>query len=190
MVPFRARVWVFETGVTHRLAGGELNRRRHECEDALRMLADARLAVRSLADLPPADLPRALAALPPGHGRRVRHVVTETARTRAAADALARGELSAVGELLFEGHRSLRDDYESSCQEADLLVDLAARHGAWGARLTGAGWGGAVIALIPAARAPRVVAEVQDGFRRETGRVPEVWETPASAGVRTERVRR
>jgi galactokinase len=190
MVPFRGRVWVFETGVTHRLAGGELNRRRHECEDALRILADARIELPALAALPAADLPRALAALPPTHGRRVRHVVTETARTRAAADALARGDLSAVGALLLEGHRSLRDDFESSCPEADLLVDLLARHGAWGARLTGAGWGGAVIALIPAARAPRVVAEVQDGFRRELGRVPEVWDTPAGAGVRGERVRR
>ncbi|MFI5236198.1 MAG: galactokinase, partial [Gemmatimonadales bacterium] len=138
-VPFRGTLWVLETGVAHQLSGGELNRRRKECEDALAMLGDQRISAPNLAALPLADLPRILPALPPPHARRVRHVVTETARTRAAADALARGELSRVGELMLEGHASLRDDYESSCPEADLLVELAARHGAWGARLTGAG---------------------------------------------------
>ena len=112
------------------------------------------------------------------------HVITETARPRSAADALRHGDLARVGELLVEGHASLRDDYESSCPEADTLVDLAVRHGAWGARLTGAGWGGAVIALIDPRRAPRVVAEVQERFRMVYGRTPEVWSTPASRGVR------
>lgn len=185
-VPFPGEVWVFETGVHHRLAAGEFNRRRKECEDALAILNEQRIPAPSLAAIPAADLPRVLAALPMPHARRARHVITETARTRSAAAALNEGDLPGVGRLLVEGHLSLRDDYESSCPEADTLVDLAVRHGAWGARLTGAGWGGAVVALIDPRRALRVVAEVQEGFRQAYGRTPEVWSSPASRGVRTE----
>lgn len=188
-VPFPGEVWVFDTGVSHRLVAGEYNRRRQECQEALEILREQGMPAAHLAALSLDQLPRVLASLPPPHLRRVRHVITETARTRDAAAALRERDLAAVGRLLVEGHRSLRDDFESSCVEADLLVDLAVRHGAWGARLTGAGWGGAVIALIDPTRAPRVVAEVQEEFRRAFGRIPDVWSTPASRGARSEPVR-
>lgn len=188
-VPFPGEVWVFDTGVSHRLVAGEYNRRRRECREALEILREQGMSAAHLADFELQDLPRILAALPAPHLRRVRHVVTETARTRAAAAALRSGDLADVGRLLVEGHRSLRDDFESSCGEADALVDLAVRHGAFGARLTGAGWGGAVVALIDPIYAPRVVAEVQEGFRGVYGRIPTVWSTPPSRGVRSEPVR-
>jgi galactokinase len=115
-------------------------------------------------------------------------VVSETARTREAARALARHDLVELGGLLVEGHESLRRDFESSCPEADYLVDAALRHGALGARLTGAGWGGAVVVLHPPDRAARFVAEIQERFRQAFGRVPMAWATEARGGVRREKL--
>jgi galactokinase len=113
-------------------------------------------------------------------------VVNETARTRAAAAALAAGDLVVLGRLLVEGHASLRDDYRSSVAEADFLVERAMARGAHGARLTGAGWGGAVLVLAPEPRAGRILAEVSRDFGDRFGRVPDAWSTRAAAGVRRE----
>jgi galactokinase len=186
-VPFRGRLWVLETGVSHRLTGGALNQRRHECEEALAFCREWR-GIDHLAQLTPADLPEVSRRLPPPLVPRVRHVVTETARTLAAADALARGELVRLGRLLVEGHESLRTDYESTIPEADFIVESAVRHGAYGARLTGAGWGGAVVLLAPAEQEARIVAEIGGDFERRFGRSPPTWETRASGGVRRETI--
>jgi galactokinase len=113
-------------------------------------------------------------------------VVSETARTRDAAGALARHDLSELGRLLVAGHESLRHDFESSCPEADYLVEVALRHGALGARLTGGGWGGAVVVLLPPDATARAVAGIQDQFRQAFGRVPPAWATRARGGVRRE----
>jgi galactokinase len=118
----------------------------------------------------------------------VRHVVTETHRTRVAADALARGDLAQVGWLLVEGHESLRTDYRSSLPEADAIVEFAMDHGAYGARLTGAGWGGAVVVLTAEHGSARVVAEILRGFADRFRRTPAVWSTRAASGVRRETV--
>ena len=126
--------------------------------------------------------------LPPPLVKRVRHVVTETARTRAAADALAAGDLRRLGQLLVEGHQSLRVDYESTVPEADLIVDSAVRHGAYGARLTGAGWGGAVVVLAPAQWETRIMAEISTDFEASFRRPPEIWSTRAASGVRRETI--
>ena len=166
-VPFPGRLWVVETGVSHRLTGGELNQRRRECEEALALcraaVAGARAPGGSL-DRRPADGQRP--GSPPELAARTRHVVTETFRTRMAADALARGDLGQVGWLLVEGHESLRVDYRSTIPEADAIVELAMEHGAYGARLTGAGWGGCVVVLAPEDRSARILAEIARGFRR------------------------
>jgi galactokinase len=188
-VPLPGPLWVFETGVAHRLRAGEYNRRRSECETARLMLAERGFPVRHLADLRPDQLPRLEQALPPPWIRRVRHVILETARTRAAARALALRKLPELGRLLFEGHASLRDDYQSSCAEADLLVEAAARHGALGARLTGAGWGGAVIALLPEARALSIAAAMAGEFQARYGRAVAVWCSRAARGLEVRRVR-
>jgi galactokinase len=185
-VPFPGRIWIVETGLSHRLTGGSLNQRRKECEEALAFCREWRPGLQHLAQLSPADLPEMERRLPPPLVPRVRHVVTETARTRAAADALAAGDLVRVGGLLIEGHESLRLDYQSTIPEADFIVDSAVRHGAYGARLTGAGWGGAVIVLAPAESDRRIMAEVTGDFSSRFGRVPATWSTKASAGVRRE----
>ena len=187
-VPFRERLWVVETGVSHRLTGCELNQRRHECEEALAFCRDWR-GLDHLAQLSPDDLPEIARRLPPPLVPRVRHVVTETARTLEAADALLAGDLRRLGRILVEGHESLRVDYESTVPEADFIVESAVRHGAYGARLTGAGWGGAVVVLAPAQQEARIVAEISGDFRGRFGRIPTAWSTRASGGVRREMLR-
>jgi galactokinase len=187
-VPFPGRLWVVETGVSHRLTGGELNQRRRECEEALAFCREWRPALQYLAQLSPSDLPEMQRRLPPPLVPRVRHVVTETARTRAAADALAARDLPRLGELLVQGHASLRDDYQSTIPEADFIVESALEHGAYGARLTGAGWGGAVVVLAPREREARIIAEIAGDFADRYGRHPATWSTRASGGVRRETV--
>jgi len=186
-LPLSGKVWIVETGVTHRLVGGLLDERRRECETALRLAQAEGERVAHLADIDRAALLRLGRALPDPFGPRLRHVVTEVARTRAAARALARGDQAGLGRLLLEGHASLRQDYQSSCAEADLLVEAGVEAGALGVRLTGAGWGGAVIALLPPGEEARIVARVQERFRQAFGRVPPVWGTRASAGLRTDK---
>jgi galactokinase len=187
-VPFPGRLWVIETGVSHRLTGGELNQRRRECEEALAFCREWRPGLQHLAQLSPADLPEMERRLPPPLVPRVRHVVTETARTRAAADALAQRDQARLGQLLVEGHASLRDDYQSTVVEADFIVETARKHGAYGARLTGAGWGGAVVVLAPPEHEARIVAEIGGDFADRFGRHPVTWSTRASGGVRRETV--
>ncbi|HEX5004297.1 MAG TPA: galactokinase family protein [Gemmatimonadales bacterium] len=185
-VPFDLPVLVFDTGVSHRLADGGYNRRRGECEASLSACRAAGVAADHLAAVPAADLPRLERALPEVLFRRLRHVVSETARTRAAAMALSVRDYPRLGAFLVEGHRSLREDFESSCDEADRLVDSAMRHGAWGARLTGGGWGGAVLVVAPVERHVALSAAVRADFRREVGRTPDAWKARASGGVRGE----
>ena len=186
-VPFPGRLWVVETGIRHELVGGSLNQRRAECEQALKLCQEHGYKVTALARIEPAALPKLGRLMPLPFWSRLKHVVTETARTRAAARALAESNLAALGELLVAGHHSLRDDYQSSVPEADLIVESAVRRGAYGARLTGAGWGGAVLILAPEDIERRLVAEVQEEFREAFGRLPVVWATKASAGARNER---
>lgn len=185
-VPFGWRVWIVETGVKHGLVGGALNRRRKECEEALARCREIWPGLRHLADLSTDDLRVVEAKLPPELAARARHVATETLRTRVAADALLRRDQPQLGWLLLQGHESLRVDYGSTIPEADAIVELAVEQGAYGARLTGAGWGGAVVVLAPEERSARIVAEVARGFRERFGRDPVVWSTRAGAGVRRE----
>jgi len=106
--------------------------------------------------------------------RRFRHVVTEESRVRQAEAALAARELAAFGQLLDASHRSLRDDYEVSHPELDRLVELAREAGAAGARLTGAGFGGSIVALCRASSAPEVVAALRERFYGPRGAAGDV----------------
>lgn len=187
-VPLPGRLWIVETGVSHRLTSGALNERRRECEEALAFCREWRPGLAHLAQLSPGDLPEVGRRLPPPLVPRVRHVITETARTKSAADALAGGDLTTLGRLLVAGHESLRVDYESTIPEADFIVASAVEHGAFGARLTGAGWGGGVVLLAPAEREARIAAEIGSDFQRRYQRLPVTWSTRASRGVRRETI--
>lgn len=184
-IPFKGKLWVIDTGVRHRLTDGGYNQRRTECEEALEALKALGYKLRHLAEL--ATVPQG--QLAPHLLRRVRHVVSETARVRAFAELLQRPSAAApqrLGALMSASHASMRDDFQASCEEADVLVDAALKLGAYGARLTGAGWGGSVILLASERDAARIVIELQHQFGRIYRRLPEAWVTRAGSGVKRE----
>jgi galactokinase len=141
--------------------------------------------VPALRDVPEAGLPDALARLAafPVLARRVRHVVTENERVLATAELLRAGRLAAVGPLLTASHRSLRDDFEVSVPELDTAVSAALGAGALGARLTGGGFGGCVIALAPAATVAALSTAVAAGARRAGHIAPTIWPAVPSGGA-------
>ncbi|MEP6688381.1 MAG: galactokinase [Gemmatimonadales bacterium] len=186
--PFPYRLWIVPTGVEHALADGKYNARRSECERALARCRERWPQLPALAALEPALLSEARAFLPAPLGRRTRHVVTETARVGQVRQALEAADLAEVGRLLVAGHASLRGDFESSVAEADALVEAAVESGAFGARLTGAGWGGSVILLVPEENEAEVVQRTVAAFAGRFGRTPTAWSTRAASGVRLDRV--
>src|SRR5438445_5158747 len=157
-IPFPGRFLLVDTGVRHELAAGALNRRRSECEAAVARLQLELPELKSLAAWPAAWLARLKRALPGPLPAPPVDVVGETARPRYGAHLLARGRGGAFGRLLYESHESLRRLYECSTPELDLVVAAARRAGALGARLTGAGWGGAALVLVSSKR-ERGIAE-------------------------------
>jgi galactokinase len=175
---------VLDTGVRHQLASSEYNQRRAECEEGVRLLAQHVPGIRALRDVTPELLDRFGAELPVRIRRRCRHVVHENARTLAAVDALRTGELKRFGELMRASHDSLRDDYEVSCPELDLLVDSATRHPAViGARMTGGGFGGSAIALVARGALDEVASEVSERYEQRFGRKAAALVTGAAAGA-------
>ena len=148
--------------------------RRSQLEHALQAVGAARSTdVDTAALVGLDDLPR----------RRLRHVVTENERVRRFAAALEAGDLAAAGVLLRESHASLRDDYEVSIPELDLLVEVALEAGALGARLVGGGFGGAVLVLAHASRADEVAGAIAARYRQRTGAGGDALRVSASPGA-------
>jgi galactokinase len=164
-IPRDMELIVLDSGIRHQHAGGEYATRRRESFEAAE-----RLGVAYLSDLSADDLPR-IDALPSPLDKRARHVVTENARVRSAVRALEAGMSSALGVLLNASHRSLRDDYEVSTPEIDALVDIAQRDSRiYGARLTGGGFGGCIVALADAGAGAGASARILGDYRAQTGR--------------------
>jgi galactokinase len=175
---------ICNTMVKHSIAKGEYNRRRAECEAAVRGLSKYLPNTRALRDVTPEHLQAYGHELPDVVMRRCRHVVNENARVLQAAAALERGDLQAFGTLMLESHRSLRDDFEVSCSELDLMVKLAEQaEGVYGTRMTGGGFGGCTIALVQAAWVEAFQRTVQEGYERSTGCKPEIYVCSAADGV-------
>ena len=155
-LPASAAVIVINSGLSHRNAGGGYAQRRAECLEAA-----TRLGVSELRDVPIEDLERACATLPPPLDGRVRHVVTENQRVLDAVAALTRGDVQETGRLFVESHASMRDDFEISLRQIDEMVKIAmAVEGIHGARLTGGGFGGSIVALVDAALAAGVARAI------------------------------
>jgi galactokinase len=175
------RLVICNSMVKHDLAAGEYNTRREECAEAVAALQTEHPEVRALRDatLPMLDAGRDRVS--DVVYRRARHVITEDDRVLQAASALREHRLADVGRLMFESHRSLRDDYEVSAPELDLLVELAAKHPKLiGARMTGGGFGGCTVNLVHADGVDSFRQEVASEYERATGRKPDVFVcTPA-----------
>ncbi|HYY69205.1 MAG TPA: galactokinase [Terriglobales bacterium] len=184
-LPGDIRLVICNTMVKHDHASGEYNARREECEAGVRLLAQALPKVRALRDVTLAELEAHESLLLPRIYRRCRHVVSENQRVLDAAQALARADLAGFGKLMAESHRSLRDDYEVSCPELDLMVELASRlPGVWGSRMTGGGFGGCIINLVKRENTASFQRTLAEEYRKATGRIPEIYVTTASDGAR------
>ena len=168
-LPPRLAVLVINSGMPRQLVDSAYAERRRVCE-----MAAARLGLSALRDATPeqvADEPRA------------RHVVSENARVLAAAEALAAGDLATLGRLLSESHASLRDDFEVSTPELDVLVEKLVEAGALGARLTGAGFGGCVVGIANREGAATVVESAAGRYWAETGHLPHAFVCRAVDGA-------
>jgi len=166
VVPEAAAVVVMDTGARRSLAASAYNDRRAACERVVAEIAKQRPEVRALRDVSAVELEAMAPRLEATDLRRARHVVAEIARPAALAEAFARGDLAAAGRLMKDSHASLRQLYEVSCEELDLVTALANRQpSCYGARMTGAGFGGCAIALVAADDVAAFREEVLFGYK-------------------------
>jgi galactokinase len=183
-LPADVKLVVCNTMVKHELASSEYNARRSECEEGVRLLRRQLPGISSLRDVTTDDLKRYGGELSDIVGRRCQHVVSENERVVSAASALERKDLGSVGKLMRESHRSLRDDYEVSCEELDLMASLAEKvDGIYGARMTGGGFGGCTVNLLNSKSVGSFKQTIASGYREVTGREPEIYICPPSQGV-------
>jgi galactokinase len=173
---------IIDTKVAHRHADGGYASRRAACE-----LGAETMGVSSLRGLSEADLPKAQELLDDVSFRRVRHVVTENQRVLETVNTLRNDGAQAIGGLLYESHKSMRDDFEISVDELDAAVETALRHGAIGARMTGGGFGGAAIALTPIEKISEVTLAVLAEFENLGFAKPDIFAVSAGPGARREK---
>jgi galactokinase len=175
---------ICNTMVKHEIASGEYNLRRAQCEEGVRMLRTVMPKIRALRDVTLAQLEQYRGILDPQVYARCCHVITENARVMSAVQALESGDIRAIGPLMRDSHRSLRDDYEVSCPELDLMVEIAAaQHGVIGARMTGGGFGGCTINLVESDAVDAFIPNVAAEYFSKTGLNPEIFVSSASDGA-------
>ncbi len=183
-LPDNISLVICNTMVKHALASNEYNLRRSECEEVVRRLAEVMPHVRALRDVTVKQLEENRSLLTPVLYQRARHIVTENDRVQSAAVALVTGNPAAFGELMRESHRSLRDDYQVSCSELDVMVEIASRQpGVYGARMTGGGFGGCTINLVATEQSAEFKNQVAKAYHSATGHEPSIYLCQASQGV-------
>src|SRR5581483_2419866 len=183
-MPANAAMLLCNTMVKHELSSGEYNVRRSQCEEGVHWLSRWYPDIRALRDLTLAQLEDHAGDLPEVIYRRCRHVVGEDERVTEASAALRRSDLETFGRLMAESHRSLRDEYEVSCPELDIMVEAAARQpGVYGARMTGGGFGGCTINLVRVDAVDAVRSAVAAEYQRATGIAPETFVSTAAEGA-------
>ncbi len=183
-IPRHVSLVIANTMVKHSIAGGEYGIRRAEVEEGTAILRQHRPEIGLLRDATPEDLERWSGEMPENVMRRCRHIITENLRTVAAADALAAGKLKKLGDLMAAAHVSYRDDFEASCEEADIMVEAAqGLPGLIGARLTGGGFGGCTVNLVEGAVAAQFMEQLREEYRAATGMAAEIYCCRASAGA-------
>ena len=183
-IPRHLSLVIANTMVKHSHSGGEYNTRRAEVEEATKILRGHRPEIRALRDATPEDLARGGQEMPPNVLKRARHIITDSLRAVAAADALEAGDLVELGRLMAAAHASYRDDFEASCPEADTMVELAnTLPGLVGARLTGGGFGGCTVNLVENDHAADFIEGLGAGYKAATGITPDIWRCRASAAA-------
>lgn len=170
-LPHGFSLLVCNSMVKHSVGGGEYGERRAACEEASRILG-----VNALRDVSAASFAARSAELPETVRRRAKHVVMENDRVLHAVEVLQSGQHHLFGQMMFEAHASMRDDFEASCEEIDLLVDLAANtQGVLGARITGGGFGGCTVNLVQSEFAEQAAQQIASEYQRQTSIHPETY---------------
>jgi galactokinase len=183
-LPDRMQLVICNTMVKHKLAASGYNTRRAECEEGVRRLAEVLPHIGSLRDVTLAELEQHRGRLTETIYKRCRHVITENDRVHKLASALASGDTSALNQWTADSHRSLRDDYQVSCAELDLMVELACQQkGVFGARMTGGGFGGSTVNFVNAADAPEFRQRIAAAYHAATGVTPDIYVCEASEGA-------
>ncbi|MGM3183258.1 galactokinase [Dickeya oryzae] len=179
-MPDNVAVMIINSNVKRGLVDSEYNTRRQQCEAAARYFQ-----VKALRDVSEADFAAKAAGLDDVVARRARHIITENARTLAAADALTRGDLRQMGELMAASHASMRDDFEITVPPIDTLVEIvkAVIGDEGGVRMTGGGFGGCIVALIPQQQVTAVQNAVMREYPAKTGLQPTCYVCQASSGA-------
>jgi galactokinase len=175
---------ICNTMVKHEPSGGEYNDRRAQCEEGVRLLKANFPFIGALRDVSLPQLESHKAGLPDLIYRRCHHVISENQRVLETVKALQNGGLSDVGRCMADSHRSLRDDYEVSCRELDVLVDVAAGlPGTIGSRMTGGGFGGCTINLVELGAVNSFKTKVSSAYKSATKIDAEIYVSSAGAGV-------
>jgi len=174
-IPNSIHLVICNTMVKHENSSGEYNLRRAQCEEAVVRLAAFYPGITALRDVTLEQVERHRDALPDVIYRRAAHVTAEDARVQAAVVALRAGDLAEFGNLMAGSHRSLRDLFEVSSKELDIMVELALKQkGVWGARMTGGGFGGSTINLVEVEQAERFRENMTREYEKATGRRPDI----------------
>jgi galactokinase len=175
---------VCDTKVEHSLASSEYNKRREECEEGVKILQKLRPEIKALRDVTMDELDRAKDKLTEVVYRRCRHVITENNRTLKAAEFFRQHQLTEAGKLMFESHRSLRDDYEVSCKELDALVEIASTvKGVFGARMTGGGFGGCTVSIVARDAVDEFEKAAREGYEKRFNKTPDIYRFHAVDGA-------
>jgi galactokinase len=183
-LPENISIVIADTTVRRKLTSGEYNKRRASCEEAVKYLQQDLPIIKSLRDVSVEDFNRLENKLPREVGRRARHVVEEIARVRQAEPSLEAGDVQAFGKLMNECHISLRDLYEVSCPELDTMTRIAqSLKGCYGARLTGAGFGGCTVNLVARESANEFAIALSENYEAETKLHPQVFVSQPSNGA-------
>jgi galactokinase len=183
-LPADVEMLVCDSGVERRLASSGYARRREECRRAVEQISSQGVSVASLRDVDARGLEAARPGMDDVAFRRARHVVTENRRVLDAVEALRRNDLDRLGATFAASHESLRDDYEVSTPELDELVHVAtSAPGVIGARLTGAGFGGAIVVLVHGGTGDAAASAIATGYRAPDGSAPPVLRVRAADGA-------
>jgi galactokinase len=181
----KAAIVITETGVQRGLVDSEYNARRAECAEGVKLLSKKlKTELKALRDVSLADFKKHEKALPETVAKRCRHVITENNRVLDSVEALEKGKLDAFGKLMNASHASLRDDFEVSCKELDVLAELTQKHeGVYGARITGAGFGGCTVAIMDEDAVASYEAKVIPAYEKATGKQARVFVCKAVGGA-------
>jgi galactokinase len=183
-LPEDVSIVIADTKVRRKLTSGEYNQRRAACEEAVRLLKPNLPNIHSLRDVSVEEFNQFARKLPPEVSKRARHVVEEIERSKQAEALLGAGNVQRFGELMNECHVSLRDLYEVSCPELDVMTRIAqSLDGCYGARLTGAGFGGCTVNLVAREQAQTFSELLAKSYQAEMGYSPEIYITHAANGA-------